>query len=67
MLARANTRASTRVTAVLADATQAVQLHVAVGDPLLRTSAVNVDTQGKPVEYGKTWFAGDRVTLAVDA
>ncbi|MEM6985355.1 MAG: phosphonate metabolism transcriptional regulator PhnF [Pseudomonadota bacterium] len=60
------TRASTRVTAVLADATQAAQLHVAVGDPLLRTSAVNVDSQDKPVEYGKTWFAGDRVTLAVE-
>ena len=22
---------------------------------------------GQPVEYGRTWFAGDRVTLTLDA
>jgi GntR family phosphonate transport system transcriptional regulator len=29
--------------------------------------AVNIDGAGRPVEYGITWFAGDRVTLTVGA
>jgi len=33
---------------------------------LLRTEAVNVDTAGKPIEFGTTWFAGDRVVLTVN-
>ncbi|MBN2760264.1 MAG: phosphonate metabolism transcriptional regulator PhnF [Rhodobacteraceae bacterium] len=60
------TRASTRLTAVLANATQALHLNVTEGDPLLRTTSVNVDAEGQPVEYGRTWFAGDRVTLTLD-
>ncbi|MCT8160206.1 phosphonate metabolism transcriptional regulator PhnF [Pseudoruegeria sp. SHC-113] len=60
------TRASTRLTAVRADATQALHLHLQEGDPLLRATGVNVDGQGRPVEYGRTWFAGDRVTLTLD-
>ena len=61
------TRASTRLTATRATATQALHLHVSEGDPLLRSSSVNVDEAGLPVEYGRTWFAGDRVTLTLDA
>ena len=60
------TRASTRLTAVRATATQALHLQVNEGDPLLRSSSVNVDEGGQPVEYGRTWFAGDRVTLTLD-
>ncbi len=60
------TRASTRVTAVRATATQALHLMIAEGDPVLRSSSVNIDGDGTPVEYGRTWFAGDRVTLTVD-
>lgn len=60
------TRASTRLTAMRADATHALHLQVNEGDPLLRSSAVNVDRQGWPVEYGRTWFAGDRVTLTIE-
>ncbi|MBS0124901.1 phosphonate metabolism transcriptional regulator PhnF [Aestuariicoccus sp. KMU-90] len=59
------TRASTRLTAVAADATQALHLHLREGDPLLRSTAVNVDDADLPVEYGRTWFAGDRVTLTL--
>ena len=58
-------RASTRLTAVRATATQALLLHVAEGDPLLRSSGVNHSAQEQPVEYGRTWFAGDRVTLTL--
>ena len=60
------TRASTRLTAVRATATQALHLMVTEGDPLLRSSGVNVDETGTPVEYGRTWFAGDRVTLTLE-
>ncbi|WP_415919473.1 phosphonate metabolism transcriptional regulator PhnF [Tateyamaria sp. SN6-1] len=60
------TRASTRLTAVRATATHALHLQVAEGDPLLKTTGVNVDDLGVPVEFGRTWFAGDRVTLTLD-
>ena len=59
------TRASTRLTAKRATATQALQLRLAEGDPILRTVGINVDAQGTPVEFGHTWFAGDRVTLTL--
>ena len=59
------TRASTRLTAKAADAILALHLRVAEGSPVLRTVALNVDAAGKPVEFGTTWFAGDRVTLSV--
>lgn len=60
------TRASTRLTAVRATATHALHLQVTEGDPLLRSTSVNIDDSGCPVEYGRTWFAGDRVTLTLD-
>ncbi len=60
------TRQSTRLTAVSASATQALHLHLTEGAPLLRTISVNVDDTGRPVEYGRTWFAGDRITLTLD-
>lgn len=60
------TRASTRLTAVRATATHALHLQVSEGDPLLKSSGVNVDQAGMPVEFGRTWFAGDRVTLTLE-
>ncbi len=59
-------RASTRLTAVRATATQALHLQLDEGGPLLKSSSVNVDGNGLPVEYGRTWFAGDRVTLTLE-
>ncbi|WRQ48205.1 UTRA domain-containing protein [Rhodobacterales bacterium FZCC0083] len=59
------TRVSTRVTAVRAPATYALLLQVSESDPLLRTSRVNASEAGEPVEYGRIWFAGDRVTLTL--
>lgn len=58
-------RAETRLTAKSASATQAKHLRLAEGAPLLRAVAINRDGAGRPVEYGHTWFAGDRVTLTV--
>jgi GntR family phosphonate transport system transcriptional regulator len=59
------TRASTRVTAKLARGPRALLLGVAEGAPILRTEALNIDADGQPVEYGVTWFAGDRVALSI--
>lgn len=59
------TRAWTRLNAKLATPTQALHLQLREGAPLLRTISLNIDADGKPVEYGRTWFSGDRVTLTV--
>ena len=58
-------RASTRLTARVADALLARHLQIAEGAPVLRSVAINVDAKGCPVEFGTTWFAGERVTLTV--
>lgn len=60
------TRASTRLTAVRATATHALHLQLSEGDPLLKSSGVNVDHAGMAVEFGRTWFVGDRVTLTLE-
>ncbi|MGV6849512.1 MAG: GntR family transcriptional regulator, partial [Marinibacterium sp.] len=59
------TRSSTRISAEAATPIQALNLQVSEGAPILRTQSVNVDPTGTPVEFGRTWFAGDRVTLTV--
>ncbi|MGL6210816.1 MAG: UTRA domain-containing protein, partial [Paracoccaceae bacterium] len=59
------TRASTRLTATQARATLALQLRLPEGAPILRSVAINHDPQGRPIEFGTTWFAGDRVELTV--
>ena len=59
------TRASTRVNAKLATATQALHLRIAEHAPILRTISVNAAPDGSPVEVGRTWFAGDKVTLTL--
>lgn len=59
------TRASTRLNAKLATATQALHLQIAEHAPILRSISVNVDPAGIPIELGRTWFAGDKVTLTL--
>ena len=59
------TRAVTRITAKAAKPMLALRLRLPEGAPILRSVAINVDAAGQPVEYGTTWFAGDRVTLTV--
>jgi GntR family transcriptional regulator, phosphonate transport system regulatory protein len=60
-------RASTEITAKSATPTLAAQLQLQPGAALLRTVAINVDGAGRPVEYGRTWFAGERVALTLGA
>lgn len=57
------TRSQTRLTAKAARGPLAVALGLSEGAPVLRTVAVNIDEEGRPIEFGTTWFAGDRVTL----
>lgn len=59
-------RASTRLTAKLARPALATLLEIQEGAPLLRSEFVNIDTEGRPTEYGRSWFVGDRVTLTLD-
>lgn len=59
------TRASTKLTARAATAVQAGHLRLREGAPLLQSEAINHTPDGRPVEYGLTWFAGDKVTLNI--
>ncbi|MCV6585366.1 MAG: phosphonate metabolism transcriptional regulator PhnF [Marinibacterium sp.] len=59
------TRASTRIAARLATPSQARHLGLRDGAPILHSEGINVDTDGVPVEYGQSWFSGDRVTFTL--
>ena len=59
------TRSHTRIDAKLASPMLALRLQIAQGAPVLRTTGINIDAQNAPIEYGVTWFAGDRVTLTL--
>lgn len=59
------TRTSTRITATAADAMQALHLRLREGAPLIFAVSINVDPEGVPVEFGHTWFAGERITLTL--
>ncbi|MEM0977856.1 MAG: phosphonate metabolism transcriptional regulator PhnF [Pseudomonadota bacterium] len=59
-------RASTEVTAVLANATSASLLRTQPGAALIRTQSVSVDEKGLPVELGLTWFLGEKIILDIE-
>lgn len=59
------TRHSTRISAISADALIALHLRLREGAAVLRTVAVNCDPSGRVVEYGTTYFAGDRVEVTL--
>ena len=59
-------RTSTRISARSATAVQAGLLRIAEGAALILSEAINTAADGRAVEYGRTWFAGDRVTLQID-
>ena len=60
------TRQQSRISARLPSALVAEQLRQPPTRPTLQVTSVNVDADGVPIEYARTWFAGDRVTLTVD-
>ncbi len=59
------TRASTRLTAEAATPILALKLRITEGAPILRSVAINIDAAGVPIEFGTTWFVGERVTLTI--
>lgn len=59
------TRRESRITAQMPESPVAAQLRQPVGRPVLFVESVNVDTADVPIEYARTWFAGDRTTLTV--
>ncbi len=60
------TRRWTRITAILPDAEDARHLQQPRARPVLRTDSVNVDGEGRPIEFGRARFAADRIQLLVD-
>jgi len=59
-------RKRSAVSAQLPEAHVAQRLAQPVGRPVLYVESVNVDPAGQPIEYARTWFAGDRVQLVVE-
>ena len=59
-------RASTRITAAIADATDAARLDLALGRPVLVVDATDVDIQGKPIVTKRARFAAERVEFLVE-
>ncbi|WP_434628378.1 phosphonate metabolism transcriptional regulator PhnF [Chromobacterium sp. CV08] len=60
------TRRSTRVTARLPDAETVDYLGIPKNRPVLRVKSLNVDAEGRPVQYGVTSFNGDLVQLVME-
>jgi GntR family phosphonate transport system transcriptional regulator len=59
-------RASTRVTAAIADAADGARLELALGRPVLVVDSTDVDTEGKPLTTKRTRFAAERVEFVVE-
>ncbi len=59
-------RRTTRLTARLPSQEEAAHLRQPPTRPILQSEAVNVDSDGRPVEYGVTKFAGERVQILVE-
>ena len=58
-------RASTAIEARHADEADAWELRLSPGAIVLFTRALNVDPDGKPIQYSLTRFAADRMTLLI--
>jgi GntR family phosphonate transport system transcriptional regulator len=59
-------RASTRVTASIVDATDAVRLDLALGRSILVVDSTDVDADGKPLLTTHARFAAERVEFVVE-
>lgn len=60
------TRRTTRLSAQLSDNEDAAALEIGARRPILQSENINVDPQGRPLEYGVSRFAGDRLQIVVD-
>ena len=59
-------RTTTRITAAIADATDAARLDLALGRPVLVVDATDVDTAGRPLITKRARFAAERVEFLVE-
>ena len=61
------TRRVTKVTARMPDVHEAASLDIPRSRPVLVSTAVNVDRDGVPVEYGVTRYAADRCQIVFES
>ena len=61
------TRRRTRVSARLPDAREQRLLEITRSRPVLATEALNVDAEGRVVEFGLSSFASDRIQLVFES
>lgn len=59
-------RKTTRVASRMPSAKIARQLHIPKSQPVLKVTAVNMDTAGRPIQYGVHYYHGDLVELVFD-
>ncbi|HWX63344.1 phosphonate metabolism transcriptional regulator PhnF [Bradyrhizobium sp.] len=59
-------RASTRITAAIADAADAARLDLALGRPVLVVDSTDVDPEGKPVVTKRARFAAERIEFLIE-
>ena len=59
-------RKETRIIAELVEAKDAQQLGMSLGQPVLVVESVNVDMNGKPIQYARARAAADRIQLVVN-
>ena len=59
-------RSTTRITAAIADATDATHLDLPLGRPVLVVDATDVDIAGKPLMTKRARFAAERVEFLVE-
>jgi GntR family phosphonate transport system transcriptional regulator len=60
------TRKQTRLSARLPTELEARHLNQAPARPVLQAEAVNVDPEGRPIQFSITRFSGDRVQMLVE-
>lgn len=58
-------RSETRIGARIADETDAARLEIAPGRPVVEIDCVNADLDGRPIQWARAHFAGDRVRVTV--
>ncbi|WP_395173963.1 phosphonate metabolism transcriptional regulator PhnF [Roseibium alexandrii] len=59
-------RRESRISAELVDTEDAQQLGIALGQPVVVIESVNVDPDGRPLQYTRTRAAADRIQLVVN-
>ena len=59
-------RGSTRITAAIADATDAARLDLALGHAVLVVDSTDVDTDGRPIVTKRSRFAAERIEFVVE-